>query len=202
MRWLTIGLSLAYPLLVLAGLKWLAPRILGLLVLLFVVGRVVFSRQGGAFRRPVLVVPVLVLLVLWIGITSAFNDARGLFLMPVLINAVLLVTFAQSLFRPPSVVETLARLRVADLSPAEVSYCRAVTRVWCVFFLLNGGVIVWLACAASAEQWALYTGFVSYALIGALFGAEFVYRHYRFRRYVGSLADPFLKRLFPPREAS
>ena len=34
--------------------------------------------------------------------------------------------------------------------------------------------------------------------MGLLFATEFVYRHWRFRRYVGLPTDPLLRRLFPP----
>ena len=53
--------------------------------------------------------------------------------------------------------------------------------------------------AASLEVWTLYTGLVSYLLIGTLFAIEFVYRHWRFRRYLGAPTDALLRRIFPPR---
>ena len=80
----------------------------------------------------------------------------------------------------------------------EHAYCRRVTALWCAFLVANAGVIVWLALAGTRELWALYTGVVAYLLMGALFAAEFVYRHWRFRRYVGLPTDALLRRFFPP----
>src|SRR2546423_11913745 len=39
--------------------------------------------------------------------------------------------FRSSLFRPPTVVERLARLRNPELPAAGVRYTRQVTQVWC-----------------------------------------------------------------------
>jgi uncharacterized membrane protein len=202
MKWLAVMVGIAYPLLVLLGLKWFDARVVGIVVLLVVGWRVMLVAQSSGRPRRLFFVPALFLLALWLALTVALDDRRGLFLMPALINAGLLVVFAGSLFRPPSIVEHLARLRGAVLSPEVSAYCRSVTRVWCVFFVLNGGVIVWLACAGTPEWWGFYTGILSYVLIALLFGVEFVYRHYRFRHYVGSAVDPLLKRIFPPRETS
>jgi hypothetical protein len=46
--------------------------------------------------------------------------------------------------------------------------------------------------------WAFYTGFLSYILMGTLFSIEFLYRTWRFRRYVGGPLNPLLERIFPP----
>lgn len=96
-------------------------------------------------------------------------------------------------------VERFARLQVPDLPEAEVAYTRSVTRVWCVFFVINGSIALVLALMDDIEAWALFTGLISYLLIGALFAVEYVYRHWKFRRYRGGFADPLLKRVFPPR---
>ena len=66
-------------------------------------------------------------------------------LYPVLVNAVLLAVFAASLWKPPSVIERLARLRHPDLPPEGVRWVTNVTRVWCGFFVLNGGIALWTA---------------------------------------------------------
>jgi uncharacterized membrane protein len=73
--------------------------------------------------------------------------------------------------------------------------------VWCVFFVLNSGVILWLALRGPLEHWVLYTGLVAYLLMGALFTAEMTYRAWRFRRYQGEVTDVFFRRLFPPHRA-
>jgi uncharacterized membrane protein len=201
MSWFLALCALAYPLLVLAGLEWLDPRWLGALVATLVVVRLVASRARFPAGHRAVLIPAAGLFLLVVLFATTSNDARFLFVVPALVNAVLLATFALTLWKPPSMVEIFARMQVSELSPEEIAYCRGVTRVWCAFFVLNGGVIVFLSFAGSKAQWALYTGLVSYALMGALFAAEFVYRHYRFRRYVGAPTDALLKKFFPPREA-
>ena len=74
-----------------------------------------------------------------------------------------------------------------------------VTWVWCGFFLLNGLTALALAIHASLAVWALYTGFLSYLLMGTLFALEFLVRTWRFRRYTGGFLNPLLERIFPPR---
>ena len=102
-------------------------------------------------------------------------------LYPVLINLALLAAFGYSLRTPVSMVERLARLREADLPPAAVAYTRRVTQVWCGFFVFNGALALGTALWASAAVWSLYTGVISYVLMGTLFGIEFLVR-LRFRR--------------------
>ncbi len=96
-------------------------------------------------------------------------------------------------------VERFARSQVDDLSLAEVHYCRRVTQVWCGFFFANGSTALYLALVRDIESWTLFTGLISYVLIGTLFGCEYIYRQWRFRRYLGAFTDPLLKWFFPPR---
>ena len=71
-----------------------------------------------------------------------------------LINLVLLVGFAGSLRDGTPLVERFARMQVDDLSPAEIDYCRKVTRSGASFFVLNGSI----AGAAGADRAALVVG--------------------------------------------
>jgi uncharacterized membrane protein len=105
-------------------------------------------------------------------------------LYPALVNAVMLVLFATSLWRGPSVVERLARLRETDFPPAAVAYTRRVTQVWCGFFVVNGLIAAATALWASAAVWALYNGLLSYLAMGALMGGEWLVR----RRVRGRIA--------------
>jgi uncharacterized membrane protein len=97
-------------------------------------------------------------------------------LYPVLVCAVLFVVFFASVLRPPTVIERIARLGEPDLPAAGVRYTRAVTLLWCAFFLFNGAIALFLALRGSNEAWALYTGLISYVLMGSLFVAEWLVR--------------------------
>lgn len=114
------------------------------------------------------------------GFSLLDNSALGLKFYPVLMSAVMLILFSLSLYRGPSAIERLARLQDPNLPDAAVTYCAKVTRIWCLFFVLNGAI----ACTtvfASDALWALYNGLVSYLAMGALLGAEFLYRHFKLK---------------------
>lgn len=103
-------------------------------------------------------------------------------LYPVWVNLVMLAVFGFSLFRPPSVVERLARLQEPDLPPSGVRYTRQVTKVWCGFFVLNGAAAAYTAFFASDSTWALYNGLLAYVLMGCLMGIEWGVRQWVRRR--------------------
>jgi uncharacterized membrane protein len=190
-------LAVAYPFLIFAGLRWLEPRWLALLL-----GVSLLLRSATRWQRPSrqelqrLLAPALLVAAVLVP-TLVLNDARYLLFVPVLVNAALLLAFARTLRRGPTLVETFARLQHPDLSEAQVRHCRTVTVVWCVFFAANAAVCLWLALAADLWIWTLYTGLVSYGLVGLVFAAEFVVRSWRFRNYQGTLVEPLFRRLFP-----
>ncbi|MFO0689805.1 MAG: hypothetical protein U0900_13995 [Myxococcota bacterium] len=197
-------LTIAYPLLIVWALSRFPPRVVALVLLALLGVRavvVVLRRRGapGAMGQQVpwsLALPVALVAAVSAA-TAVVNDPLGLLLAPVFVNAALFTAFALSLRSEP-IVETLARLQVDRLAPAERRYCRRVTLVWCGFFVLNGAISFALAWTRSLDAWALYTGLLSYCLMGLLFAGEYLYRHVRFRRYVGGPADRLLARLLPP----
>ena len=194
-------LGIAYPILIFVSLTWLEPREVGLLVLALAGLRLLTARFGAtiAFAKEVWI-PAASVGVVALG-TAIWNDPMGLLIAPTLINVALLATFGGSLWRERPIVERFARLQTESLSDAEIRYCRLVTKIWCGFFVANGATALYLALARDIEVWALFTGFISYILIGMLFGGEYIYRHWRFRRFVGGFADPLLKWFFPPDSA-
>ncbi len=197
-------LTVAYPLLIVLALTRFEPRTVALLVVgilgLRLLGLRFAKRARAGSRRPWLLLVPLALVGLVAGATAVWNDPIGLLAAPVLVNLALLGSFAVSL-RGESLVEQLARLQVERLSPSEIRYCRRVTRVWCGFFGLNGAIALALALRRDLAVWAFYTGFLAYLAMGTLFAVEYVYRHARFRRYVGAVTDPVLARIFPAQHA-
>lgn len=161
--------TLLYPLAIWLGLARFEPRWLAL-VLLAVAG----LRAIGS-REPVWRFTAVGALLLVIA-TFAFNDGLPLKLYPVLVNASLLALFAFSLWKPPTVIERIARFRHPDLPPEGVRWVTGVTKVWCAFFVLNGGIALWTALRASDAAWALYNGAIAYVLIGALLAGEWLLR--------------------------
>jgi uncharacterized membrane protein/predicted hotdog family 3-hydroxylacyl-ACP dehydratase/3-hydroxymyristoyl/3-hydroxydecanoyl-(acyl carrier protein) dehydratase len=194
-----IVLGVAYPFLIWTGLSRFEPRVLGVFVLAFFALRFGLQRPSHAFAaaRALLLPAVTVGLV--ISAVLVWNDPLGLLLMPVAISLGFLVAFLASLRAEQPMVERFARIQVKDLTPSEVVYCRSVTWVWCGFFVLNAAIATTLAATGRIDAWAFYTGFANYILMGMLFAGEYVYRHARFRRYLGGFADPVLMHFFPPR---
>lgn len=161
--------TLLYPLAIWLGLARFEPRWLALVLLAVAALRAIGSRE------PVWRFAALGALALVVA-TFMFNDGLPLKLYPVLVNGVLLALFAFSLWKPPTVIERIARLHHPDLPPEGVRWVTNVTRVWCAFFVLNGGVALWTALRASDATWALYNGAIAYVLIGALLAGEWLLR--------------------------
>ncbi|PMQ08701.1 hypothetical protein [Janthinobacterium sp. AD80] len=168
-------LTVLYPLAIWFGHGLVEPRWLALLLLLAIACRLPALKLQRAARWSVAAALLLVAVALW------SNLLLPLKLYPVLVNAVLLATFGYSLWTPQSMVERLARLREPDFPPAAVRYTRRVTQVWCVFFILNGGIALATALWASEAVWSLYTGVIAYVLMALLFGGEYLVR-LRFKR--------------------
>jgi uncharacterized membrane protein len=175
-------LVVAYPIAVLWALSELSARSTGLLLLAFLLPIAALRVWAAPDRRRVLdALRVLLPVALLAALGALLDDERLVLAMPVLINGVLLVQFAASLLRGPTVIERFARLKAGELDEAQVAHCRQVTVAWCIFFVLNGGVSAALAFLGLRTLWAIYTGGVAYALMGLMFSVEYVVRRIRFR---------------------
>lgn len=172
---LTAALTLLYPLAIWLGHGSVEPRWLAGLLLVTAATRLPALKLNAVARWSALGALALA------AAAVASNAVLPLKLYPVLVNGALLAAFGYSLGKPPSMVERLARLREPDLPPAAIGYTRRVTQVWCGFFALNGAMAMGLALYASEAVWSLYTGLVSYLLMGLLFGGEYLLRM-RFKR--------------------
>ena len=115
------------------------------------------------------------------------NKAVFLKLYSVAVNAAMLSVFAGSFFFEPVIIFRFATLADKSIKGAPYenqvyAYCRKVTLVWCVFFVINGSIAAFTALhdfgneALGNKIWAAYNGGISYFLIGALFAAELLVR--------------------------
>jgi uncharacterized membrane protein len=166
----TAVLTLLYPLAIWFGHGMIEPRWMAGLLLLAAATRLPAMKLSALARWWALGALLLA------AAAMLSNAVLPLKLYPVLVNASLLAAFGWSLGQPQSMVERLARLREPDLPPAAVAYTRRVTQAWCVFFAFNGAIAGWLALYASEAAWSFYTGVLSYLMMGALFGAEYLLR--------------------------
>jgi uncharacterized membrane protein len=161
--------TVAYPLVVYLGFgrwspAWVAAALAALLFLRAWSARDVVWAAAGAGA-------------LLLGAAAALDGSWvPLKLYPMMVSAVLLAVFGFSLWRPPSIVERIARLREPHLPPEGVAYTRKVTLAWCGFFIANGAASAATALWASERVWVLYNGLLAYLLIGGFFAVEWMFR--------------------------
>ena len=188
---------MVYPLLLYVAIRtWGVRAGVGLLLLVLVPRvlrlRLHRRRELGTVLLQLGAVAALSLLAL------VLDDARFLQQLPVLINGVLLATFAGSLLRPPPMIERYARLVHDDLTEAERRHCRVVTWLWIGFFVVNVAVCQLLVVYGSLEAWTLWCGGLAYGVMGCLFAGEYVVRKLRFGRLGDGPVDRVLVRLRAP----
>lgn len=166
------GIALLYPVLIYFGLqrfdtRMIAGILLALILIRAFVGKLASSNLG-----------FISVSIIAIGIaisTLISGSSIHLKLYPVLINACLMTIFIYSVFKPPSIIEKIARLSEPDLPASGVAYTRNVTIVWSLFFLINGSIAL-ATVFMNDEIWALYNGLIAYIAIGVLMGTEFIIR--------------------------
>jgi uncharacterized membrane protein len=125
-----------------------------------------------------------------------FDSGWMLLILPSATQAAFGLTFLRSLAHTP-LVEHFARMVKPELSPAELAHCRSWTGIWGVYLIVLAAVGLGFARFATLRAWTVYTGIVSYALIGTLFAVEYVIRKIRFRDYGKNPVDRVLSMLFP-----
>ena len=180
-----------YPFIIYGLLKSFSVRHSGAILLALLI--IIYGRKLAAHRK------------LWVyigiqfggvailtGTASICNSRLSLMLVPVFISAYLLVNFGITLISPPSMIARYADALGAELSSEEHRYCKTVTIIWVVFFVANGTVTGVLAMEDMFQYWTLYTGLLSYMIIGTLFGGEFLIRRYKFRKFTSHPLDRFL----------
>lgn len=166
-----VCLIICYPFLVYWGLNHLSLKIIGWIFLGVIVLRtLIFKQQLKQW------IPILLFISLTTILLNIFNDPVYLKLNPVIISTSIFAAFTFTLFRPPSMIETFARLQDKNLPDKAIPYCRNVTKIWCIFLLINSLIALYTALLTDMETWALYNGLISYILMGLLFAGEFIYR--------------------------
>ncbi|MGE5540448.1 MAG: hypothetical protein ACM30I_17665 [Gemmatimonas sp.] len=174
-----VGGGVVYPLLVYFGLPYVSPGVLVLVALGLLALRMLAARRE-AFRHQW--TPPLLVSGIALAILAAVSPSIAVRAYPVLVSVAAACVFGASLLSPPTVVERIARMTTPDLSPEGVVYTRAVTQIWTLFLAGNGSVAAALAVWGTVEQWTLWTGLVSYLLMGFLFAGERVVRRFYLRQ--------------------
>lgn len=170
---LAVILTLFYPLAVYFGLSYLEPWQIALALAFLLAIRLLAGKTGTAgkgYRW------LIIVLILYCGLSIFHNDQISLRLYPILVNLGLLTIFAASLYYPPPIIERLARLNIPDLPEKGIVYTRKVTQIWCLFFIFNGLAAFYTALWCSMKSWSLYNGLIAYVLIGLLMAGEYLVR--------------------------
>ncbi len=164
-------ITLLYPFAVYFGIQYLEPWKIAAMLVAVLALRLLIQHNGKHWGRPLLIIGIV-----YCAFAAWRNELDALRLYPVLVNAVMLLLFAWSLHKPPSVIERLARLQHPDLPPEGIIYTKRVTQIWCLFFIVNGSIALFTALWSSFEIWSLYNGLIAYVLMGILFAGEYVVR--------------------------
>jgi len=166
-------LLLTYPLAVYFGLQYVEPGILaGIFAVVFVIRHINSpAKRGSIPHANIVLITVLSLLTF----SVFFNSALALKFYPVVMSLSFLAIFSYSLYKPPSVVEIIARLH-EELDEDGIAYTRRVTQVWCGFFIINALIATGTVFHEDEQVWMLYNGLISYILMGLLMAGEFAVR--------------------------
>ena len=107
-----------------------------------------------------------------------------LFVPPIVINLALAWVFGRTLVhgRVP-LIARFAIMEQGTLSAELVTYTRTLTWLWTLLFIGAAALSLGLALSGQRDAWSLFTNFLNYLLVAALFLGEFVYRRVRFRNY-------------------
>ena len=166
---------LAYPFAVYYGLsQWGIGAVAGILGLLFVLRVIAGNKTRLRELKYIAWLSGFAGIVLTV-FAFGFKNSDWFTYYPVIVNILMLIIFAQSLMQKESMIERFARLQEPDLPDYAVNYTRTVTKVWCVFFVVNGCIAL-STTFMSLQTWTFYNGLISYLLAGALFAIEFVIR--------------------------
>ena len=167
-----VALSLLYPALV-YGLKAVvpAPAFIGLALLLIGLRVATLGSEATRiWRGPLISAGILIA---GLATIDGWIAAK---IYPVALSLAAAYAFGISLWRPPSLIERLARIGEPDMPLTGQAYCRLVTMIWTVWLAVNAAIAALLAILASEEAWALWTGLLAYLIMGILFGGEMLLR--------------------------
>lgn len=162
-----------YPLFVYFGLEILEAQYIAILfTFVFLIRHLITKQNTNNIPHLNIVFITIIILLSYSALT---NSATALKFYPVVMSCCFLFVFGYSLYKPPSVVQLIASLR-ETLDEKGIIYTRNVTKIWCVFFILNATIATWTIYQENPQVWVLYNGFLSYIAMGMLMGGEWLVR--------------------------
>ena len=163
-----------YPVLVYLGLGYISPAVLVAILLSLMGLRFALDRRGETIA-PAWWLAAGGILLLMLMLASPITALKS---YPVLMSLGFATAFGYSLLRPPTVVESIARLRNPNTPPTAIPYLRSVTLMWFGFFIANATIAMATAASGNLALWTVYNGLISYFIMGALFTGELMVRWY------------------------
>ncbi len=176
---LVVIASVVYPLAVYFWIQDISAVVFGLIIA--TLGIVKFSLAKDKKNKQELA--LLIAALVCAGFVIIANSQIAIKLYPVLISSFVASLFALSLYGEESLIETMASLRGKHISPIAKVYTRKLTIIWAVVLYLNALIALYLALFASTQAWALYSGLLSYGILGFFILAEIIYRQYFIAKY-------------------
>ena len=176
-RVLFIATIAVYPFIIYFGIEYLPPSFFGLVLVVLLAFR---YRVLLPSERPILL-PVLLVFVTYAVMATMLKSIVMLLYYPALVNFCLCAVFLNSLRQGDPLLLRIIRARGWPISKHGPRYLYRLTAVWASFFALNGLISIWTS-TMTIEVWTLYNGLLSYFLIAALVGGEWVFRRYYKRR--------------------
>lgn len=165
-----------YPFLIYFGFKFYSEQNTVFIIIGLLLVRVIFfTKNRGELSQIISRVIILFCGMMILGIV--LKNYSLIQLYPVMMNIGLGLFFTLSLGKNKTpVIETLARIKEKSLPESAVVYTRKVTKAWVFFFWVNGIISLYTYFLNNLEIWTLYNGFISYLLIGLMFGGEYLFR--------------------------
>lgn len=176
-RSLIVGFLLAtvvisYPFLIYSYIDILSPAAFaGLLLLLIVIRFVVLNKKPQKSDIAMLtVMSVFCACAIWL------NSESLLRFYPVLMNVGIGLVFLTSLYGDECLIARFAKLSGKAPPAAATGYLRTLTLLWSLLLFLNGAISAYTAWYTDLSTWALYNGFIAYAVMAIFALGELLYR--------------------------
>jgi len=171
-----------YPLAVHLSVVYKVPFVIACLLPLFYI---VLARPFSGNKKQIAIKSGILLLLLLIGLFSWYYlDHSIIYLPPVLMIMAILYPFIRSVMpgRTP-LITRFYQLTKPDNDPSVYSYTNKLTWIWIVFiiFLLVNTLL--LSLFAPLELWSLFTNFINYLLLLAMFVLEWLFRLFWFNKW-------------------
>ena len=112
-----------------------------------------------------------------------FNSETVIKIYPICITIVFLGLFGGSLIRKKPIVVHFAEMMDSSIKThpgrAEIErYCKNVTVIWCVWFVISLAINTYLVICGTTKQWTYFNGLVCYIVQGMLFAGEIIIRYF------------------------